>query len=385
MSQAPSLHLCIATGQNLANLIPAIQCRAQEVWVLQTPEMRASADHLADALKARGVRVARIDFDDSDVSTLNAQAAAIAERLDGRAVTINVTGGTKLMTIALVETLAAHLATGSTETRPHLVYTDTRHRRLDWLKPTPRSESMVDVLRLNDILLAQGYRRKPGSGGAEAAEWQRAAQERKDLTGWLGKHVAQLVRFFGALNKLSHDAINEPRGPWRPAQELAFTPGEVNARLLRKAHEAGLLEWDGQTSVVFRDDRAARYMGGGWVEEFAGLKISGARPTDWAPRMTVEHVDTRTSNELDAVVAHGNRLLVIECKAAAARDFDVPDWIYKSSQLARSVGGQMARPLLLSARPISEPHRKRAQEYGVDVLSGAELASLPAYLRKWMS
>jgi hypothetical protein len=134
-----------------------------------------------------------------------------------------------------------------------------------------------------------------------------------------------------------------------------------------------------------RNRDAAQTLGGGWVEEFAGLKISGMRPTDWAPRLRVESTDGRTPNELDAAVVHGNRLLLVECKAAVARDNDVADWICKASQLARQVGGQMAKPLLLSARAIGDAHRQRAHEYGVDVLAAAELASLPDYLRRWMA
>ena len=381
----PELHLCIATGQNLANLIPTLQCKAREVWILQTPEMRARAGFLSDALKARGVKVQRIDFADDDVTTLHAQAAGIAERLDGRAVTINLTGGTKLMTLALTDTLAEHLATGDAAAQPHLVYTDTRHRRLDWLRPAPRSEVMADVLRVNDILLAQGYRRQPASGGAEAAEWQRAADVRKSLTRHLGDKAEALARFFGPLNTLAQRALNEPSGAWQPEQELDFTPGGANADLLRAASAAGLLSWDEQTQVVFRDRGAAQYLGGGWVEEFAGLKISGMRPADWAPRLRIESTDGHTPNELDAVVVQANRMLVVECKAAAARDNDVADWIYKVSQLSRNIGGQMAQPLLLSARAIGELHRQRAKDYKVDILAAAELSGLPDYLRRWMA
>jgi PAS domain-containing protein len=381
---SPRLHLCIATGQNLANLIPALQCAASEVWILQTPAMRNRAGFLADSLKARGIAVQRIDFADDDVTTLHAQAAGIAERLDGRAVTINLTGGTKLMTLALTDTLAAHLATGADSAQPHLVYCDTRHRRLDWLRPVTRSEVMADVLRINDVLLAQGYRRQAGSGGAEAAEWQRLAQDRKSLTGQLGEQAATLARFFSPLNALANRALNEAAGSWRPEQEFEFTPGGVYAELLRSAQRAGLLVWDEQTGVMFNNPSAAQYLGGGWVEDYAGLKISGLRPTDWAPRIRVES-DAHTPNELDAVVAHGNRLLVVECKAAVARDNDVADWIYKSSQLASQVGGQMAKPLLLSARDINAAQRQRAREYGVDILAGAELATLSTYLRRWMA
>lgn len=380
----PDLHLCIATGQNLANLIPALQCGAREVWILQTPAMLQSAGHLAAALKARHITTQRIDFADQDVTTLQSQAEMIAEQLDGRPVTINLSGGTKLMTLALTGTLAEHLAT-DVNSPPHLLYLDTQHHRLDWLRPTPRSEPMVDVLKLNDILLAQGFRRQAGSGGAEAAHWQRQAEDRKDLTRFMGDGAQRLGRFFGTLNHLAHRALNGPNGPFQAEQHLDFGPGGAAAELLRRAHAAGVLAWDGQTQLVFNSADAAAYLGGGWVEEYAGLKISGMRPTDWAPRLLIESADGRTPNELDAAVVHGNRLLLVECKAAVARDNDVADWIYKASQLARSVGGQLAQPLLLSARNISEPARQRAKDYRVDILAAEELANLPQYLATWMA
>ena len=179
--------------------------------------------------------------------------------------------------------------------------------------------------------------------------------------------------------------MNGPNGPFQAEQHLDFGPGGAAAELLRRADTAGVLAWDGQTQLVFSSADAAAYLGGGWVEEYAGLKISGMRPTDWAPRLLIESADGRTPNELDAAVVHGNRLLLVECKAAAARDNDVADWIYKASQLARSVGGQLAQPLLLSARNISEPARQRAKDYRVDILAAEELANLPQYLKTWMA
>ncbi len=380
----PDLHLCIATGQNLANLIPALQCDAREVWILETPAMQHSARHLADALKARKIAVKRIPFADQDVTTLQAQAAGVAEKLDGRAVTINLSGGTKLMTLALTGTLAEHLATGTASCQPHLLYTDTQQHRLDWLRPTPRSEPMLDVLKLNDVLLTQGYRRHDGSGGAEAAHWHRQAETRSQLTRFMGDNAKRLGRFFGTLNAIAHRALNQPNGPWRPEQHLDFPAGGAAADLLRQAATAGILSWNEQTELVLNNPEAAEYLGGGWVEEYAGLKISGMRPADWAPRLKIESVVGHASNELDAAVVHGNRLLLVECKAAMVRDNNVADWIYKASQLAHSVGGQLARPLLLSARQISNEARQRGRDYGVDILSAEELSTLPQYLAGWM-
>ena len=49
-----TLHLCIATGQNAANFIPLKQLQAQDIWVLETPEMQKqrSGKDLETALKA---------------------------------------------------------------------------------------------------------------------------------------------------------------------------------------------------------------------------------------------------------------------------------------------------------------------------------------------
>jgi len=380
----PELHLMIATGQNLANLIPALQCRAREVWVLRTPAMKDSAAHLATALKARGVEVQLIDFADDDVTRLHAQAEQLAQRVGPRPVVVNLTGGTKLMTLALVQTLAADLQTAPGAAEPHLVYCDTAHRRLDWLAPQPRTEPMQPVLKIDDVLLAQGYRRQGGSGGAEAADWQRRAGERATLTRWLGDKAQDIGRFFGALNVLAQRALPAD-DKFLPAQELRYTPGGAAADLLRLAREAGLLSWDGRADIVFNDRNAAEYLGGGWVEEYAGFKFSGARANGgWAPRLRIEHVDSRTTNELDGVLVHDNRLLLVECKAART-DQAFADWVYKTSQLARSVGGQLARPLLLTAREVDDAHRQRAREYGVHVLAAGELRRLPDYLRDWMA
>ena len=387
----PELHLCIATGQNLANLIPALQCGAREVWVLQTPEMRNRAGFLADALKARNIAVQRIDFADDDVTTLHARAAAIAERLDGRAVTINLSGGTKLMTLALTDTLAEHLATGDMAAQPHMVYTDTRHHRLDWLRPTARSEPMADVLSIDDILLAQGYRRQQqAGGGAEAAALQRAADERKLLTRHLGDAADTIGPVFSHLNWTAQAALNNG-GPFQREQDIASPKNQRDANVLRQvlqriADAGGLLHWDGQRRVVFQSEGAAKYVGGGWVEEYAAGKIKGFSQCDRASPLHIESVQGGTRNELDAVMVHGNRMLVIECKAAATHaDEKLPDWIYKLNQLARDVGGQMAQPLLLSARTIGDVHRQRARDYGVHILSAAELSTLPDYLRRWMA
>jgi hypothetical protein len=231
----------------------------------------------------------------------------------------------------------------------------------------------------------QGYRRVGGTGGPNLAGWQAAAQERADLTRWLGEHSAELGGFLGALNHVANAARADPHRhkPFEPEQRLRHIPNGAPKELLRRACAHGLISWGGADTVHFHDDSAAQYLGGGWVEELAAHKMRGLRPNGgWEPRLCIEHVDTRTRNELDAVLVHDNRMLVVECKAARPDD-DLSDWIYKLAKLAEAVGGQMAQAMLLSAREMNQAQRNRAKEYRVDVLSAGVLRQLPERLRHW--
>lgn len=373
----PTRHLCIATGQNLANLIPSLQLGATEVLILETPAMREAATNLKRALEARGVGCKRIAFDDATPETIRASAEAIAMELGTEPLLFNVTGGHKLMTLALAENLEA-LADDL-----HLVYAETRHDRLDWLKPSPGIEPMTNALGIDDILRAQGYRRTADSN--QDAFWQADADARASLTRKMGDDAERYERFFGTLNRLADYALaDEDR--FDPRQEFEYAPGGRNAELLREASRLGLVQWDDDTLITFTSREAAAYFRGGWLEEYVWYKLRGLRPHDWAVNLKTQSYATQVENEFDAVVAHRNRLLVIECKTAGFGRNEARDvgYIYKLAQLSDQIGGSMSQKLLLSARPINADVRQRARDYRVNILAAAEIRQVVDYLRRWL-
>ena len=95
---------------------------------------------------------------------------------------------------------------------------------------------------------------------------------------------------------------------------------------------------------------------------------------------------TNVENEFDALVAHRNRLLAIECKTSGFGKNDAKDvsYIYKLAQLADQVGGAMSQKLLLSARPVHDDIRQRARDYGVDILAAEEVKQFVDFMKKWM-
>lgn len=374
----PDLHLCIATGQNLPNLIPALQLGARRVVVLETPDMGDSARNLKTALSAHGIEVERWPFDDASPERIVAAAEAAALKYGQGALVFNATGGHKLMTLALTEQL--RMADDL-----HVLYCETRRDRIDWLLPTAETEALGDVLSLEDVLLTQGMRVQ--TRGERDGYWAQDAQAREGLTRELGDQADKLARFFGTLNRLADQCLrNEPDGPWQFEQELEFTPGGRNADVLRRAVECGLISWDDDTRVVFRNEAAARYFRGGWLEEYAWIKLRGLKPRDWSVNLRAVSAKSQAENEFDALLVHRNRLLMIECKTSRFGRDAMKDasYVYKLAQLAAQTGGSMAQSLLLSARPVSEDVCKRADEARVGILAAEKIRDLVDYLRDWM-
>lgn len=376
-SGLPSVHVCIATGQNAANLIPLLQYDAKEVWILQTPTMKTSAANLAMALREDGRTVLRKEFDDASPPRLQQSAEAIAEQLDGRHVVLHVSGGTKLMVLALRDGMKL-VETG--EGRLDIVYAETARQQIEWLGDDARTEPMLDSLDLNKMLLVQGYRIEGDNRHAQA---QQRAQVRARMTRELGEKAGSYGRAFSPLATIASRAADSA-AERELTQFFDYPPGGRFAELLAAAKAHGLLSWDGDVTVTFASREDARYFAGAWLEEFVLLKLAGglSAPGHFSCNLRVVSADG-VPNEIDAMVMSRNRALLIECKTG--RQDDPADALYKLAQLRSRLGGAVAKALYLSAQDLHDSHLKRAKEYQIDVLCGHRLSGLVDWLRNWKS
>lgn len=376
------LHLCIATGQNAANFIPLKQLQAQDIWVLETPQMKEqqSAKALCMALKSAlpEARVRTLAFDDLTPQGMQAAALQLAnDELDGKHVIFHTTGGTKLMVLAIHQQLL-NLAAGQGSYR--LLYADTAHRTLNWLDEQPRQEPMTDVLTLNEQLLLRGYRT---TNDTRPAAIQQRASARAKVTRFMGEKSVQLKGFLSAMNHHARQAADGKS----LTQEFKYLPGVQSpaGRLLELAADHGLLTIEeAYNQITFSNQEVAEYFCGGWVEEYVFLRFTGIlAPTQYTLGAQITHSLSKSRNEIDGIAVVNNRALIVECKAK--KQDKAQDAIYKLGQLVRQVGGLMARGLYVSARRVSDTDRSRATEYGVDVLAEEQLADLNNYLRHWES
>jgi hypothetical protein len=382
-------HVCVVSERLIPNLIPVLMLRPERVLLVSSAEMEVlgMTDRLRDVLGSLGFPVAVTDgLPSGALSRITAFARALLEKVGGSCaledVVLNLTGGNKLMTLAFAQVWGP--AVGK------MIYTDTAHGSLEEL-PRPgdaggASRPLESVLDVPLYLAAQGMRVR-GSLSDEAA-WEEGVQARRELTRYLATHAGPLGGLIGAVNALASRALDD-RGEALidPVQHFRDRPRGRWAEAVRRIEEAGLARWDRGTALALADLQAARYLNGGWLEESAWLVARGLRPDDVRLGVVGDWEGTRRgTNELDLVVVHSNRLLLVECKTLRM-GWDMQgdrDLLYKLDSVGDDLRGLFGEVVLLSARDPSVLIRDRAAHHRIQVVGPDRLASLQRDIRDWM-
>ena len=390
------IQLCIVSGQPLANLIPVLQFRPERVALVVSTAMKDAADQFVGTLKSVGWTEQYIDrFEElpsENYGRLVDFAMEVHEKLtttypDVRIV-YNATGGNKLMALAFSQWF------GSGD-QHDMIYSDTANRRIEHLVAgRESSEPMASVLDLGVYLTAQNKTVRSRQDTDE--KWLEKAQLRKAATRFLAENAEKVGGLVALFNKwyapdnqgsaapnvlrLEHP----PRGDWRKALEL-LEQGQV------------LEQGDSAQEWFPRSSDAAVYLSGAWLEEFVWHTAKDAGAGDVGLSVTVtDNADTKHDirNEMDVVVVHNNRLLMIECKTGnLARDRKDEDIIYKLDSLTDQAGGLFGAGALVSFRPLDYSNKKgrkvnvRARAGSVSLLTceAGELSDLKILLRNWVA
>lgn len=396
------LHLCILSGQSLPNLLPLCLYRPSRIVLAVSADMQPNVAPFIKTLLRIGLIERPQDviilpqMPDSDYSQMLAwsrqQLGLVRQCLPDHQIVLNATGGTKLMSQAL--------AVACQELSSHVLYCDTGHDRIEWLSPQPRLESLPNgLLDSAAILKANGIERDTAL--SDNAEWREQIIARGELTRWLAAEVAgSLGSFIPALNHALHELKPESL----PATTEFKKPTTHSAwrGALRKLESAGLLQLaEPLTPTVppkmhIESATALQYLRGGWLEEYLWLCMQDAGLVDVHCSLQI-HADLGSAeesrlNELDVVVGHRNRVLVVECKTAnLLKAGAYNQMLDKLDSLGKRTGGLLTQCWLVAAR---WPHHSEAQQNRLRLLARnrnivlvepRHLADLPQRIQNWKS
>jgi hypothetical protein len=381
----PSTHLYLVSGQATPNITPASDpaLAPRRVILLVSPNMRRNAGWLEAVLRRRGLRVEHWPIDDPwNLGHIQTRVLELleheAEAVAGQDIALNVTGGTKPMSIAAYEAFRAY--------EQPIFYVHPEQDRLIWLHPADRPErDLADRVRLDAFLAAHGV----GVDG----ELQRtpAAAEAFELAGVLIRRLRVLASPLKTLNWLAGQAEGGLRsGPLDPWQR-----GDAELQgLIDLLADQGLLSRDGE-HLRFADESARFFVNGGWLELYVferlrRLRRNGQALQDLARGVQVarEVRGKPVRNELDVAFLADNRLYVVECKTRQWRgpraSESGADALYKLDTLVDLLGGLQARGMVVSYHDLPDHDLRRAADLRIHICAGLKLQQLGAELADWV-
>lgn len=370
------IQLCILSGQTLPNLLPAILLRPDRLLVAASTAMKDKAHPLAEVLLNKGIITHISDvielpnMPDSDyqamVSWADSHIAQIRQLFPQAHIQLNITGGTKLMSQALMNSLVS-------DTGPHsVIYCDTANRALEFLYPQPQRQTLpTNILDIDSILTAQDFIRE--SAASDESHWQTTAIARAELTQLLAtKAEAELGSLISSLN----GAIQQVK-PITAFPVVIPFHREITAQAWKNAFEKltehGILKLLAATEetpyqhIVIPNESTLNYIHGGWLEEHVWLcaREAGIEDSYCSLNIRSNHNDPEISkwNEVDVAISINNRMLIIECKTGKIDRSEVYNPIFdKLESLAKRSGGLLSESWLVTARmPDDEEIYERIQ------------------------
>jgi putative CRISPR-associated protein (TIGR02620 family) len=387
-----NLHVCVVSDQTLPTILPLRlkeQLGADVIVLLASREMAAAAERLKVVLHRFGLPAPdiRSEVPDHDIASIAAYgrclAAELRDRYPRHRLLLNLTGGTKLMTLGLHQGM---------RTRFEMYYCDTRHDRLEWINTGSHAEPALDskLLSLREYLWAQGFE-------PDFPAVQQANEDQRKAAAYLA-NAAKTVRhdFFRRLNKaaLARDPARKFDAGASPRLVLA-SQSMPELQTAETLGSRGLLSRHADDGWQVQDSEAAwRFLGGGWLEVYCGvvakrLEAEGLGQHQWKTNVRVSRLGaTATVQELDAVVVHRNRMLIIECKTGqqlASGDTKEQEILNKLEVVGDQIAGSLGtRWLLTTADSFSPAVVDRARRYKIRLFKADELNSLEDQIRQWM-
>jgi hypothetical protein len=287
----PPIMVCLISRQTMQNLLPILQYNPQRVAFITTKEEDDSRKHLETVLHARHMPFEPPLYVDAYAPDSIRQACRqIIKNHGAKQLVANLTGGTKVMSLAAFRAFS----------RAHVpcIYTDTPHRRILYLHPDGRApeplETKVDVLT---YLQAHGQ--------LASLRGRESRSTLPELAAFLGQHITPLNPFLSRLRYAMRDASDRtsvrfsPQGKQRHAKASELVLHAMRAGLF-EARQRGTRELE----LVFKDDKARRYLEGEWLEDLVFATVQKAGFDSYATNIALAWKDApdREMNEIDVAV-----------------------------------------------------------------------------------
>jgi hypothetical protein len=350
-------HIIMVSGQMVPNVTPVLDeaIRPEKVILCASNRMREQASALAAFFKTKKIESEVFPMGSAyDFAELQERFLELATRFeDSTAVAVNLTGGTKLMTIA------AQLVFDEFP-RFYVIPEKDLAVMVDALQP--ETYAIQDRIRLRDYFAIHGY----------SVSGQNRKNKTSDQTVVLAdallKNYDTYKNQLGVLNALAAKAED--------AYSLAVRNeiSDQTCDLLNLFYRHGSISYYDDKKIEFSSRELRSFCKGFWLEDFICSELAKVDAEiglqDWAASIEIESA-SGTKNEIDAAFLYNNELYVIECKTARM-DQKGSDVLYKLDTI-RGYAGLYTKSIVATFKELESHDRRRAEDLKITLIQGRNL------------
>lgn len=372
------IQVIMVSGQMIPNVLPAVdrQYKPEKVILCTSSKMTHHAEILKKYFAARQIKTECFDVGDAlDYHNLQERFLELRMNLDDmiRDVSVNMTGGTKLMTLAA---MASFYSPKKEEAQ--LFYMQPKRNTLISLRQDDsKSYELSGTLKIEDFFRIHGYE-------VTSIDRSPVAESKVSFAGDLFKGYDRFCDALSTLNFFAADAEEKRILDYRISGQGISLDRERVLDLLNLCSKHGLISYYDDRRITFADTESRRMCQGIWLEYFVHSQLQKMKLQDRAMSIQLKSPNG-TKNELDGAFLYQNTLYILECKTSRVeRSGEGTRIIYKLDSL-KGIPGSFTRSLIVSFLPLDSYEQLRADELKIHLVIGKAIPNLEKNLGKLLN
>ena len=371
------LQIQLVSGQMVPNVTPVMDpaISPEKVILCTSSNMEKHAKFLERFLKKRKIESEIFKIGDAlDFKSLKDKFLNLLLQNSDRKedLWVNLTGGTKLMTLAASEVFR------NLEQIPCFYVLPERNSLILLDSRDSTQYELSCRMKIEDFFEIHGY---------QVEKICRKTKYPEQIAFFAENLLAGYRRYSPVLGSLNYfaSAAAKAQSLYCELDHRICSQGNAIHDLLRLAEDSRLIEsWDDR-SITFRDEWSRDACRGFWLEEYAMQKLQKLHQSlhlqDFAKSIQFISPDG-VRNELDAAFLYRNTLCILECKTCNTMEKGKgAEIIYKLDSL-KALPGIFTKAAVLSFQDLESAEKKRAADRKLKTIIGPALPNLEKHLQQ---
>lgn len=389
MNKSYDVHFCLVSDQAAANLLPVLDesFKPKQVVLLTSKQMADKAKYLESVLKIRNIEVCIYELSDIfSFHKLEEDILNIVSEYEDKNIILNVTGGTKLLAIAVQNIFIT--------CKKPVFYLDTKLNRIIFLT-RDENNNLRDDYHLCTKINLSSYLDAYGNQYL-SSQSRNAHHPNSPEMVFAEKFIQQYNRYESVI-----PLLNKYAGLAQKIKKVHIDNNDMKFSsfmdLIKDLAKNNMISLTGNC-IEFKSEKIRSFFNGGWLEEYVYQKLKNIKKIQDID-LSVEvgtskynkgndksEINKGNKNEFDVVFIANNTMNIIECKTSRMQDDkqygDKPEsYLYKLEAL-KNYGGLFTEKYLVSYFPVSNAVANRAKELKVKIIQTREIQQLKSIFEK---